>query len=80
MQSYVYYEFVKLYFLELYLKTFIRIFYAVVVLYLSEVYLFIYQIFIRNIFIKTLSGYISDNFLYIIIYQYNIFEFKLCSL
>ena len=34
-------------------------------------YLFIYQIFIRNIFIKNLPGYISDNFLCIMIYIYD---------
>ena len=42
---------------------------------------FVYQIFIRNIFTKNLPGYISDNFLYSMIYKYkHIFEFKLCSL
>ena len=38
--------------------------------------LLIYQIFIRNIVIKNLSGYISENVLYIMIYKYNNFEFK----
>ena len=42
--------------------------------------LLIYQIFIRNIFIKNLSGYISENVLYIMIYKYNSFEFQLYSL
>ena len=56
------------------------------ILNLSEFYLFIYlinllilliyQIFIRNIVIKNLSGYISENVLYIMIYKYNNFEFK----
>ena len=43
---------------------------------------FVYQIFIRNIFTKNLlPDYISENFLYIMIYKYkNIFEFKMCSL
>ena len=69
-----------------YLKTFIRIFYAVIVLYLPEIYLFIYliclfilfiyQIIIRNMFIKNLSGCISKNFLYIMIYKLDIFEFN----
>ena len=36
VRCYVYYEFVKSYFLELYLKTFIKIFYTVIALYLSE--------------------------------------------
>ena len=34
----------------------------------------------RNIFIKNLSGYISENVLYIMIYKYDNFEFKLYSL
>ena len=73
-------------------------FYTIIVLYLSEFYLFIYlsiyffiyviclfilliyQIFMRNIFIKNLSGYISENVLYIMIYKYDSFEFKLNSL
>ena len=38
--------------------------------------LLVYQIFIRNIVIKNLSGYISENVLYIMIYKYNNFEFK----
>ena len=42
VKIYVYYEFMKLYFLELHLKTFIRIFYTVIVLYLPEIYLFVY--------------------------------------
>ena len=42
--------------------------------------LLIYQIFIRNIFIKNLSGYISENVLYIMIYKHDSFEFKLYSL
>ena len=60
------------------------------ILYLSEFYLFIYsiclfilpiyQIFIRNIFIKNFSGFISENVLYIKIYKYDSFEFKLYSL
>ena len=63
------------------------------ILYLSEFYLFIYpfinnclfilliyQIFIRNIFIKNLSGYISENVLYNIIYEYDSFEPKLHNL
>ena len=70
------------------------------ILYLSELYLFIYlfnlpiyftyliclfilliyQIFIRNIFIKNLSGYISENVLYNIIYEYDSFEPKLHNL
>ena len=59
------------------------------ILYLSEFFiiylciyliLLIYQIFIRNIFIKNLSGYISENVSYIMIYKYNSFEFKLYSL
>ena len=37
--------------------------------------LFFDQIFLRNIFFKNLSGYISKNFLYIMTYKYNIFEF-----
>ena len=41
---------------------------------------FIYQIFIRKIFIKTLSGFNSENVLYIMIYKYDSFEFKLYSL
>ena len=39
-----------------------------------------YQICIRNIFIKYLSGYISENGLYNMIYKYNSFELKLYSL
>ena len=64
------------------------------ILHLSEFYLFIYlfiylfsllilliyQIFIRNIVIKNLSGYISENFLYIMIYKCDSFEFTLYSL
>ena len=81
IESYVYYEFVyEFIFLRVIFETFIRKFYAVIVLYLSGIYLFIclfiffiYQIFIINIFIKDLSGYVSDNFLYI-------FKFKLYSL
>ena len=42
VESYVYYAFVKLYFLELHFKAFIRIFYTVAVLYLPEMCLFIY--------------------------------------
>ena len=42
--------------------------------------LLIYQIYIRNIFIKNLSGYISENVLYIMIYKYVSFEFTLYSL
>ena len=42
VESCVYCAFVKLYLLELYLKTFIRIFYRVIVLYLGEIYLSIY--------------------------------------
>ena len=38
--------------------------------------LLVYQIFIRNIVIKNLSGYISENVLYIMIYKYDNFEFK----
>ena len=48
VESYVYCAFVKLYFLELYLKTFIKIFCTVIVLYLPEIYLFIlFYLFIR---------------------------------
>ena len=36
--------------------------------------------FIRNIFTKNLSGYISENVLYIMIYRYDSSEFKLYSL
>ena len=62
------------------------------ILYLSEFYLciiylfmylfilLIYQIFIRNILIKNLSGYISKNVLYSKIYKYDSCEFKLYSL
>ena len=60
------------------------------ILYLSEFYLlFIYviflfillicQIFIRKIFIKNLSGHIFENSLYIMIYKYDSFDFKLFS-
>ena len=88
VESYVYYAFVKLYFLELCLKAFSKILDTVIVLYLSIYFiyliclfiLFIYQIFIRNIFIKNLSGCISDNFFYIMINKYASFEFKLYSL
>ena len=38
--------------------------------------LLVYQIFIRNIVIKNLSGYISENVLNIMIYKYDNFEFK----
>ena len=38
------------------------------------------DIFIRNIFIKNLSGYISETVLYIMVYKYDSFEFKLNSL
>ena len=52
VKSYVYYEFVKLSFLELYLKTFIRIFCTVIILFLSEIYLFIFLfIYLFNLFI-----------------------------
>ena len=64
----------------------IRISYTVIVLYLSEftyllIYLiclfilFIYQTCIRNILIKNVSVYISENVLYIMIYKYDIYEF-----
>ena len=81
-ESCVYYEFIKLYFLELHLKTFIRtfdtiidfIFIRIFFIYLS-IYLIIlliyfiylsdiYQIFIRKIFIKIVSGYVCENLLY----------------
>ena len=42
--------------------------------------LLIYQIFIRYKFIKNLSGYISENVLYIMVYKYDSFEFKLYRL
>ena len=82
-------NFLKLYFLEFYFKAFIRTFSTEIVLYLSEIFLFIYliclfilfiyQMFTRNKFIKHLSSYISENVLYIMIYKYDIFEFKLYS-
>ena len=31
--------------------------------------------FITNVFIKNFSGYMSENFLYIMIYKYDFFEF-----
>ena len=40
----------------------------------------IYQILIRSIFMKNLSGYISENDLYIMIYKYDSFKFELYSL
>ena len=80
----------RVYFLELYLKTFIRIFlydYDFIFIRILFIYLFnllIYFTYLsdiyRNIFIKNLSGYISENVLYIMIYKYDSFEFKLYSL
>ena len=52
---------------------FIRILFIYLI---NSLILLIYQIFIRNIVIKNLSGYISENVLYIMIYKYNNFEFK----
>ena len=55
VENYVYYGFAKLYFLKLYLKTFIRIFYTVIVLSLPK-YLFIHLfIYLFYIFIRYLS-------------------------
>ena len=67
----------------LYLSEFYLFIYLSIYLFTYLICLFIlliYQIFIRNIFIKNLSGYISENVLYIMIYKYNSFEFKLYSL
>ena len=63
----------------LYLSEFYLFIYLSIYLFTYLICLFIlliYQIFIRNIFIKNLSGYISENVLYIMIYKYNNFEFK----
>ena len=66
LESYVYCDFIKLCFLELYLKIFITIFYAVIVLYLSEIALFLsffiyliclFILFIYQMFISTLREY-----------------------
>ena len=56
-----------------YLFNYLFIIYSINFLFIS----FIYQIFIRNKLIKNLSGYISENFLYIMIN--NKLQFKLCS-
>ena len=67
----------------LYLSEFYLFIYLSIYLFTYLICLFIlliYQIFIRNIFIKNLSGYISENVLYIMIYKYNSFEFMLYSL
>ena len=67
----------------LYLSEFYLFIYLSIYLFTYLICLFIlliYQIFIRNIFIKNLSGYISENVLYIMIYKYDSFEFKLYSL
>ena len=63
--------------------SFIYLFIIYLFIYLFTYYLFIlliYQIFIGNIFAKNLSRSISENILYIMIYKYDSFEFKLYSL
>ena len=55
---------------------FIRILfiYLFIHLFIYSICLFIlltYQIFIRNVFMKNLSGYTSENVLYIMIYKYD---------
>ena len=67
----------------LYLSEFYLFIYLSIYLFTYLICLFIlliYQIFIRNIFIKNLSDYISENVLYSIIYEYDSFEPKLCNL
>ena len=59
VENYVYYTFVKLYFLELYFKTFIRIWYTVIVLYLPEI-----------LFIHSLIYWFNDLFIYLFIYLF----------
>ena len=63
-------------FVYLFIYSLIHLF---IYLFIYLLILLIYQIFIRNIFIKSLSGYMSENVLYIMIYKYNSFEFPLYS-
>ena len=70
-QNFIYHLFIYLFilFIHLFIYLFTYLFtclviYLLIYLFIHLFILLIYQIFIRNIFIKNLSGYISENVLY----------------